>query len=1220
MTKTKAYFLTAWQGLFILALFSCHTATGDHAFFAGDTANLQPPQAALHLGPARQLHWVTVKKGPIEGVTRTIDFKTLPSVRTDTMESAAPLSAPSLTTFDPAKLADTTIAFDALPETPLKGRTVLARPASVFKAGKLNPKEGTPYSVADFGPKQGLRGSVISTITKDRYGSVWIATELGLYRYDGDNLRRYADDQSRLINGMVADKEGRIWFLGIDALRMLDPARGTISTFTAINGPVNDLAHLFLDSKGNIWIAHTKNGGLVVVDPRRLTFRHLAGWFPACIYMMEDADHRIWATGPGSGVRIIDPATGKIKSLKKADGLASDSLYSLTLDKDGVVWMTTGAGMVDAVDLRHGSIRRYNVGTGPKNFLIATNSSFDSKGRLWMTNGSRGLAVLDPVRGVIETLDPRIGLPQGFVISMLKDDDRIWIGTNFGMCIIGENTGQIRYFEKSAISTQCEDKMGNIWVGLSAEGVRILDSSRRSIRQLAVSNNFIQYMQSLDGDIYIGSDGGLDIFDPSRHTVTHIGHKEGLPNDTIFSITKDNHGDVWMSGPSGIIRMDSGRLGIGHAGLPEGLSGENVTDMNRDTEGRIWLATLNKGVDIIDPRNGTIRNWNSVPGIHESRFKVLMPDRYGRMWVGTGQGIYVVDIGRNTVTNITKREGLTDNRVYNLLHYEDRAIASTAQQLTVIDIPPPGGVPDAPAREKWMIRPLKGSEGFAKQANTWSSDLVTARGEYFFGDIPLTVIPSLAPDTSSAQTVVTGLQLMNATQSFVDPDRFDAGDTLWGEDTFYLKGHTSGIAGFANDAHLRWDSVSGPYNMPVNLRIPFDQNYIQFDFGETGRGRQDTIWYRYVLQGIDKQWRPQTANPFSDHYLNLPPGDYTFKVSSRGPDGLWGPPGTLSFTITPPWWKSWWAYTLYGLLLAAAVAKFIQYRSRKLVAENLALEQKIKQRTVDLEQSLEELKTTQQQLIQSEKMASLGELTAGIAHEIQNPLNFVNNFAEVNIELVNELKEELSRLDGLDENTRSNIEGIMRDLVQNQEKINFHGKRADSIVKGMLQHSRTGTGQKEPADINVLADEYLRLSYHGLRAKDKTFNAKLDTAFEPGLPRVSILLQELGRVLLNLYNNSFYSVMKKMKEGRAGYQPTVSVSTRLIGREIEIKVRDNGIGIPQTVLDKIYNPFFTTKPSGEGTGLGLSLSYEIITKGHGGSIRVDTKEGEYAEFTIRLPL
>jgi len=265
-----------------------------------------------------------------------------------------------------------------------------------------------------------------------------------------------------------------------------------------------------------------------------------------------------------------------------------------------------------------------------------------------------------------------------------------------------------------------------------------------------------------------------------------------------------------------------------------------------------------------------------------------------------------------------------------------------------------------------------------------------------------------------------------------------------------------------------------------------------------------------------------------------------------------------------------------------------------------------------LEKALSDLRSTQSQLIQSEKMASLGEMTAGIAHEIQNPLNFVNNFSEVNKEMLTEMREEIEKKNFDD------VSFIAKDVEENEEKIIFHGKRADAIVKSMLQHSRSSNNKKEPTDINALADEYLRLSYHGLRAKDKSFEATMKTDFEESIGDINIVPQDIGRVILNLINNAFYAVDEKKKLNPNGYEPTVSISTKKLNGKVEVKVKDNGNGIPQKVLDKIFQPFFTTKPTGQGTGLGLSLSYDII-KAHGGEIKVETKEGEGTEFIIALP-
>jgi len=289
---------------------------------------------------------------------------------------------------------------------------------------------------------------------------------------------------------------------------------------------------------------------------------------------------------------------------------------------------------------------------------------------------------------------------------------------------------------------------------------------------------------------------------------------------------------------------------------------------------------------------------------------------------------------------------------------------------------------------------------------------------------------------------------------------------------------------------------------------------------------------------------------------------------------------------------------------------------RKVELEGLVAERtaELTAQKEELELTLDELRSTQSQLIQAEKMASLGELTAGIAHEIQNPLNFVNNFSEVSKELLDEMMAEL------DKGNSNDAKEIASDIIQNLEKINHHGKRADAIVKGMLQHSRSSSGQKEPTDVNALADEFLRLAYHGLRAKDKSFNATLKTDLDANIGIIKVIPQDIGRVILNLLTNAFYAVNEKKKLNIAGYEPLVSIRTKRQENKVEIDVSDNGNGIPQKVIDKIFQPFFTTKPTGEGTGLGLSLSYDIIVKGHSGELRVETHEGEGTVFHIKLPI
>ena len=324
---------------------------------------------------------------------------------------------------------------------------------------------------------------------------------------------------------------------------------------------------------------------------------------------------------------------------------------------------------------------------------------------------------------------------------------------------------------------------------------------------------------------------------------------------------------------------------------------------------------------------------------------------------------------------------------------------------------------------------------------------------------------------------------------------------------------------------------------------------------------------------------------------------------------------------------SWAMFARFRLLMQENANQALlreEERNRLTEQQNEILELQVAERTAELQSSIESLKQTQTQLIQSEKMASLGELTAGIAHEIQNPLNFVNNFSDVSIELLDEMQEEMAKGD------TEEAAAIAGDIKLNLEKIAHHGRRADGIVKGMLQHSRASSGQKEPTDINVLADEYLRLAYHGLRAKDKSFNADLATNFDESLPKINIVPQDIGRVLLNLFTNAFYATQAKSKQWSVSsdqsqfagesYKPIVSVSTHQKGDTVEIIVKDNGTGIPDAIKDKILQPFFTTKPTGEGTGLGLSLSYDIVVKSHNGSIEIISNEGIGSEFIIKIPV
>jgi signal transduction histidine kinase len=419
-------------------------------------------------------------------------------------------------------------------------------------------------------------------------------------------------------------------------------------------------------------------------------------------------------------------------------------------------------------------------------------------------------------------------------------------------------------------------------------------------------------------------------------------------------------------------------------------------------------------------------------------------------------------------------------------------------------------------------------------------------------------------------------------------------------------------------------SLSTGPNHTGELSLKYFENNIvietgTIDYYSKGKGH---IRYKLEADGKPATWQYAPAY-YTIRYEGLPPGKYRLILqSSNAANEFNGPEKTLLINITPPFWQTWWFRILAALVVAGAIYGWVRYRSNDLNKRNVLLEKKVTERTNELNNSLSTLKNTQDQLVHSEKMASLGELTSGIAHEIKNPLNFINNFSELNLDLISEMENQ--------PNKDPEAAQFLKTLKKNSEKINHHGKRVDDIVKSMLQHSRIGNLTKEPVNVNVLCEESLKLAYHGFKAKEKTFQASFETRFDPALPQIMAVPQDLSRVLLNLFNNAFYAVYDKKKkmqpvlttgaESDRSYIPKVTVGTKKCDGKIAITVSDNGMGINHKIINKIFQPFFTTKPAGEGTGLGLSMSYDIIAKSHGGELNVKSIEGEGTDFEIILPV
>jgi len=674
-----------------------------------------------------------------------------------------------------------------------------------------------------------------------------------------------------------------------------------------------------------------------------------------------------------------------------------------------------------------------------------------------------------------------------------------------------------------------------------------------------------------EGNVWLGTRNGLDKFNLATGKFVHYLHDPKNPatiaSNFLDYLFIDHQKNLWVASDSGISRMDK------NTGLitnykknnrdSTGLGGNRFLCIAEDNDHFIWVAS-EFGAFRLDTKTGKFRKY-----IPDNFIKSICIDSKGIVWAGGEPALYYYDKAKDDFILFADQHSTIDiSSVINIMEDDKKNLwVSTTNAIVKIN------------EDRTKLRKYTDINGVRYSNFLFNDNFKAKDGRLFFGEGGgyYSFHPDQLKDTSIAPQLTFSSFKLGEREIKAEPD---------------------GI-------------LTTPLWKTEEIQLTHDQNVFSFDFFAIDFISPGDEKYLFMLENYDDEWH----DIGSDHrasFFNVPPGIYNFRVKAVSGDGG-SVEKSIRIIINPPWWRSWWAYIVYGFL--GLVAAYLIYRYQKsyiIRKERERTQQKELAQAKEIEKAYNELKTTQQQLIHSEKMASLGELTAGIAHEIQNPLNFVNNFSEINKELLTELKEEI------DKGNLSEIKAIANDVIDNEEKINHHGKRADAIVKGMLQHSRANSGQKEPTDINALTDEYLRLAYHGLRAKDKSFNATMKTDFDKSIGNINIIPQDIGRVVLNLINNAFYAVDEKKKYNQNGYEPTVSVGTKKTNNKVEIKVSDNGNGIPQKVFDKIFQPFFTTKPTGQGTGLGLSLSYDIV-KAHGGEIKVNTKENEGTEFTIALP-
>ncbi len=1079
---------------------------------------------------------------------------------------------------------------------------------------------------------------LVTAMTQDPEGYMWFGTKrTGLYRYDGYDIVPYKNQVSNTnslsydaVESLYADKDGIIWIgtfgKGLDRF---DPATGRFTHFRSSPADAGSLAN------------------------------------DTVICITEDSRHNLWL-GTYGGVSRLDKKTGKIISYKHNENdntsLSCNQVRAVYQDREGTIWIGTGSGFYENDSCSRAGLNRLDSRTGKfthyfhdKNDPTTLTDNRvraiyeDRKGVFYVGTAGDGLHIMDRNTGKFTRLlyDPKhperlsrpplrhnLGIADDHITFINEDaTGALWIGSFNGVNRYDPVTKKVQYFPSLSDSSSptpdnvawmtftsndgvfwlstigqgniyhadpflkkvshydvgdqvnCiyKEAPGTLWIGTQFSGLIKKDRSNNSQKSFPFPG-ITAIRPAGNNKLWIGTIAGLFLFDTKTERSGLADPKipgESANENIVSSLFVNKKGDLWIGSTRGLTYFNSKEKNFSHfmhtphdsnsiADLP-------LTSVLEDNAGRVWMGSqTDRGISTYDQHSKKFKHYLEGRGITGT----ILQDASGTIWAGTHDGLYRYDtVAANFIPFREAAAGASLNYILNLLEDEDQNLwVVTGKELLRIN------------KKRNEIIHFGINEGVKPNTGYGGTNVGAGDHGIFYGD--QTGYYDFNPGALTVNRRPPQILLTD----FAIKDQDTIGDLhqrlLTNDDPIKLR-HNENVFSF--------------YAVPVHYSNPPDNKLM------------------YMLDNFDNNWR-EAAPGQKLYYFNVSPGKYTLRIKAANGNGIWTQKN-IAIVVKAPWWRKWWAIATWVVLLAGMVWLFIEYRSRSLVKEKHLLEQKVNLRTQEvvaqkeeisnqrdqLREALEGLQNTQAQLVQREKMASLGELTAGIAHEIQNPLNFVKNFSEVNMDLLKEIHEAMNNGD------TAETQELFNYLEENTGKVLEHGMRADSIIKGMLHHFRSSSHTAELTDVNDLVDECLRLTYHGLRAKDKSFNAVFNTDYAENLPQINIIRQDVGRVFLNIFTNAFYAVSEKKKLlNDTAYDATVSISTKQLNDNIEIVIKDNGNGMPQSVVDKIFQPFFTTKPTGQGTGLGLSLSYDIVTA-HGGEIKVETKEGEGSAFIIRLP-
>ena len=1096
-------------------------------------------------------------------------------------------------------------------------------------------------NIPTFSPSEvqvdGIRPFRITSIIQDKIGNICLSSNMGLFMHDGfeswkvsgvRNDTTFFDERS--IEVLFCDQKGQIWIGNKLGVTRYDPYQDRLYRYVFAENSESDLFVLDIaeDSNGDLWMV-TGAAGLFHYDQSHGKFSGFLNDRNDSIHILDDHPSRLlcdrnnvlWIGtgfgGPenGKGLVRFDPRTNKTKRFlhdpESEGSLLDNRVTALYEDQSGQILVGTyQCGLHKFLPESESFIRlTYDpdhpevLHALPGDAQIWGNDPFvqvihqDRLGGYWISTFGVGLAhFANPKNPSSNFSKEKSGYVGQLVWAFLEDSQsNLWLGT-IDRGVLKKDRfepqyKEIQHFSQVVDIYESPFQPGIIWIG-TFQGLYKWNFRTDEITHFLKQDNE-QALFTHDRDIFQENDsifwiglgqngsyqnpgngnGGLVRLNQNNHSTTFFPvatKSEPHFNHTVFTVDEDHEGYLWLSTGRALFRSNMSKTAFEEFQLPSEINtAGRFYEITQKGPGRnYWIMTSTNDA------GGTLYRYDYeleilVPFLEGYHITNIIDDDHGAWWMTTlGNGILRYDVRDSTYEHYTENDGLPSDEWLYLLKDSSGILWTNSLR--------------GPARidpQKRKITALKHKKtrdfGYAQMGGivTSSNHILLELGNR---------IISFQPDQIGGNPFPPNIKI----------SQFQVSDSSY---------HFS----------PNWDQ---------NLLLNYKENNVHIEYAGIHYSDPKANVYQYQLEPVDAQWI-EAGTERNARYTDLKPGNYTFKVRAGSSNDIWSEKALeVSFRITPPWWKTWWAYILFAMTFMGGVLGISQYRSQTILKQNKILESKVSERTHSLEKrskelnaSLENLKLAQQQLIQSEKLASLGELTAGIAHEIQNPLNFVNNFSEIGQELLDEI------ITDIENDHQEDALDVANELHTNISKILHHGKRADSIVKSMLLHSRSTSSQKVPTDINKLTDEYLRLAYHGLRSRDQTFNAEIQTTYDEKIKKTLIDPAEFGRVILNLITNAFYAVHERFQKDEPGFKPLLQVSTKDLDKEISIIVKDNGLGIPEEIRDKIFQPFFSTKPTGKGTGLGLSLAFDTITKVYQGEILVESEEGVGTAFQIILP-